>query len=842
MSGSFWKFSNGFTSLSNISTLLEDYNRDQESGKIEEGGQFRILLKLLSENDLLQELLSNNPMLMGFLREDKVLSMLVDLVITEGIIDEFEEEANHDAEQNDKQEQETEKEDSTSEKSSLKFDNNEEEEEEDEDNEVGKSANDDDDEPAETEEEKATKRATIAAEILSADVWSLTDAVMVSTENLNRLWEILDNKEPLSINLSTYFMKIMEHLLDMKCDDMITYLIENQPNLVAKFINHLSNPPLMDFLLKLISTDKPDNSTGIIDFLQNQNLVTHLIDALDISNDDKENYELSLIKQSSTADFLKALITISANSTTDNSTIGPNELTRELVSHEQMTRLCNIMLKGGYALANGVGIIIEIIRKNNSDYDILQILHIRLENHPPTGRDPIYLGHLLRVFGEKIEDFNELLVKEDPERKLKTPFGDIEPLGFERFKICELIAELLHCSNMALLNENRGADVVRERDELRNKMRDFDPISFKYNETIILPDESNSSSNSDSAVNANDTIDEFNGDDSIDDEEPHANANLTEEQIRANPVVGDFLKVALFDTQIISNILSMFFRFPWNNFLHNVVFDIVQQVLNGSMEIGFNKFLAIDLFHSGDITNKIIEGQKLCTDYEVLHNGLRLGFMGHLTLIAEEVVKFVQLYPSNTLSELIDLKVESEVWEEYVNNVLYDTREKYNAILGGGDEDEDDEEEEEESTTFDEGLGEIIDEVKTGLVFEEPKKRDLLDSDESESDDDDHFSNYMSQQLTNPSITPNHEHEDELETSSEDDDEDDEYIDPNDDGMSYKKTNSLYDSTGSLKKVGDNNDDDDEDDDEFSDDSSSSEDEEEDDKQNTKLTRSASKG
>lgn len=806
MSGSFWKFSNGFTSLSNISTLLEDYNRDQESGKIEEGGQFRILLKLLSENDLLQELLSNNPMLMGFLREDKVLSMLVDLVITEGIIDEFEEEANHDAEQNDKQEQETEKEDATSEKSSLKFDNNEEEEEEDEDNEVGKSANDDDDEPAETEEEKATKRATIAAEILSADVWSLTDAVMVSTENLNRLWEILDNKEPLSINLSTYFMKIMEHLLDMKCDDMITYLIENQPNLVAKFINHLSNPPLMDFLLKLISTDKPDNSTGIIDFLQNQNLVTHLIDALDISNDDKENYELLLIKQSSTADFLKALITISANSTTDNSTIGPNELTRELVSHEQMTRLCNIMLKGGYALANGVGIIIEIIRKNNSDYDILQILHIRLENHPPTGRDPIYLGHLLRVFGEKIEDFNELLVKEDPERKLKTPFGDIEPLGFERFKICELIAELLHCSNMALLNENRGADVVRERDELRNKMRDFDPISFKYNETIILPDESNSSSNLDSAVNANDTIDEFNGDDSIDDEEPHANANLTEEQIRANPVVGDFLKVALFDTQIISNILSMFFRFPWNNFLHNVVFDIVQQVLNGSMEIGFNKFLAIDLFHLGDITNKIIEGQKLCTDYEVLHNGLRLGFMGHLTLIAEEVVKFVQLYPSNTLSELIDLKVESEVWEEYVNNVLYDTREKYNAILGGGDEDEDDEEEEEESTTFDEGLGEIIDEVKTGLVFEEPKKRDLLDSDESESDDDDHFSNYMSQQLTNPSITPNHEHEDELETSSEDDDEDDEYIDPNDDGMSYKKTNSLYDSTGSLKKVGDNND------------------------------------
>lgn len=88
MSGSFWKFSNGFTSLSNISTLLENYNRDLESGKVEEEGQLEVLKKLLDENDLLQELLSNNPMLMSFLREDKILGMLVNLVILEGAVDE----------------------------------------------------------------------------------------------------------------------------------------------------------------------------------------------------------------------------------------------------------------------------------------------------------------------------------------------------------------------------------------------------------------------------------------------------------------------------------------------------------------------------------------------------------------------------------------------------------------------------------------------------------------------------------------------------------------------------------------------------------------------------------
>ncbi|WLF81550.1 sporulation-induced protein [Lodderomyces elongisporus] len=989
MSGSFWKFSNGFTSLSNITTILENYNQnrdksDSSSPESVKEKQSDVLYKLLDENDLLQELLSNNPMLLEFLREEDVLRMLVDIVISEEnessdslkIPEDKEEEEEEEGQERFKEKSQSDNDEDededgndkakNSEKGSEdsdignKDDNDEEEEDDVDDKKSDKKQGDEDDshtndqedpdgdsdgEDTEQElpEEKFRRRATLAAEVLSADVWSLTDTVMESTSNLDRLWSVLDSTTPLNMNVSTHFMKIMEHLLDMKCDEMITYLIENQPNLVEKFTNHLSNPPLMDFLLKLISTDKPDNSTGIIDFLQNQNLISRLIDALDVPNEPMEDvevqteavaeaeteseatveakaeaktkakadggasHEMLLIEQSSAADFLKALITISANSTADNSTIGPNELTRELVSEERISQLCKIMLKGGYALANGVGIIIEIIRKNNSDYDILPVLYITLESHPPTGRDPIYLGHLLRVFGENIHNFNNLLIKDESDSKLRTPFGVIEPLGFERFKICELMAELLHCSNMALLNDNKGFDVVKERDELRVKMKEFDPVSFKYNETIVLPseeeeeetgDDTDADADVDVDANAstdanntdqedgqsqsrhddsltesaelkdddepvNDTIDEFNRQDDFNDEDgPHANANLSEEEIRSKPVVGDFLKIALFDTQIISNILSMFFRFPWNNFLHNVVFDVVQQVLNGSMDIGFNKFLAIDLFHSADITNKIIEGQKLCTDYETSHNGLRLGFMGHLTLIAEEVVKFVQLFPANTLSEFINEKIESDVWEDYVSHVLYDTREKYNAILGGNDDDDDDEEkDDEENSTFDEGLGEIIEEVKTGLSFQDSgdqdpevdlvedqvesleddddhdddhgegegegegevddvdtlantgkgntdraTKSDLLDSDESESDDDDQFSNFMAQQLASNS---NHEVKDpssrsdeihkRLDSDDSSSEDSDEYIDPNDDGMSYKKSNPLYDNLGILK-------------------------------------------
>jgi SIT4-associating protein SAP185/190 len=137
------------------------------------------------------------------------------------------------------------------------------------------------------------------------------------------------------------------------------------------------------------------------------------------------------------------------------------------------------MLRGGNPLTVGVGIIIEVIRKNNSDYD--------LENQigpVPKNSDPIYLGTLLRQFAMHIPQFMELVHSSSQivtqkdgstttkKRELKTAFGaKIEPLGFDRFKTCELMAELLHCSNMALLNERGSEAEVRRRDAERERLK-----------------------------------------------------------------------------------------------------------------------------------------------------------------------------------------------------------------------------------------------------------------------------------------------------------------------------------------------------------------------------------
>ncbi|KAK5964067.1 Sap190p PWA37_004408 [Arxiozyma heterogenica] len=549
--------------------------------------------------------------------------------------------------------------------------------------------------PPETEEQIEFRRAKMASEVLSADIWQISTTIIENKSLLNKIWSILDdlqNSYPLSVTVSTYFMKINERLLDINMSKMIEYLL-TKDNLVDKFLKNINNPSLMDFLLKVISTDKPDSPTGIIDLLYRQNFIPKLIDLIDASNSPK-----SISSASSAADFIKAFVTLSANSNNDISIgIGPNELTRHLVSSEMVERLIKIMLKGGASLSNGVGIIIEIIRKNNSDYDFIQVMYTTLETHPPNDRDSIHLIHLIKLCAKNMPEFMKLLTKIET-RRLSTPFGSIEPLGFERFKICELIAELLHCSNMVLLNEPNGEMITRERDLVRFQKLHGDCISkeelIQLNEDLKILQLENNLNNSDK-----ETADKDNNDNDNDDEIKHNEyensleiypndeisiSSDTETQIRNKHIPGDNLKISLKDTGILDYIIDMFFKFEWNNFLHNVVFDIIQQVFNGPLKCGYNKFLIKDLLSKTYITDKIIQGDTKCTEYEQ-EKGIRLGYMGHLILIAEEMAKFVEYIDEMKITfddDGISNILNNDDWKTFMNTTLADTRDKYNTVLG----------------------------------------------------------------------------------------------------------------------------------------------------------------
>jgi SIT4-associating protein SAP185/190 len=609
--------------------------------------------------------------------------------------------------------------------------------------------------------------------------------------------------------------------------------------------------------------------------------------------------------QTSAGDFMKAIITVSANASQNEQTcIGPNELTRQLVSKPLVDQLIGYMLGGGNALTVGVGIVIEVIRKNNSDYDP----DVGTEaNSIPSSRDPIYLGTLLRMFAENVPNFMTLIMDTPAQKaRLESTFGDkIEPLGFDRFKTCELMAELLHCSNMGLLNEVGSEELIAARDAQRRRLRlegkltatrgeeaiasaddltmrmahsspadegrklgvtnadddgfeevthapelgedtshefvkaedeisdalpaaslldkdedDFvdEPLSsprlnvrddkldepqFEEPDLVVAPlspskkkpptVESAPPTSADETKEAvehlslNEKADDKEGDADTSDEPEHVEAEdakaedveapiffaptisipdsqvttddtvtnkpaVTKElsphpedtpaplfstkestpagkasaeasvenaepkspvkeiadegttneaepgeasiivghqpeqplpqDVDVKPVVGDFLKMQFVEHRVVPTILSFFFSYPWNNFLHNVVYDIVQQVFNGPMDRGYNPTLAISLFEAADVTTQIINGQ-LASEQSQAKSKTRMGYMGHLTLIAEEVVKFTERHPPELLSELVLDKVMSQEWGNYVEGALAETRERDNAILGG---------------------------------------------------------------------------------------------------------------------------------------------------------------
>ena len=62
---------------------------------------------------------------------------------------------------------------------------------------------------------------------------------------------------------------------------------------------------------------------------------------------------------------------------------------------------------------------------------------------------------------------------------------------------------------------------------------------------------------------------------------------------------------------------------------------------------------------------------------------MRLGYMGHLTLIAEEVCKFGNRQPPESLDQSVHDSVSKPKWIQYVDGTLSETRDKDNAVLGG---------------------------------------------------------------------------------------------------------------------------------------------------------------
>lgn len=473
-------------------------------------------------------------------------------------------------------------------------------------------------------------------------------------------------------------------------------------------------------------------------------------------------------------------------------------------------------------LVTCIGVFIELIRKNNSDYfeqHLLRTLHNHLvkrqsdltekrlqkradhadataetgaeekddvealdeEEEDVQGMEEamaeivdkmglVHLGPMLKVLSERLADFQQLVNQpRDQDTKIQTSVGELSPLTFERYRITELYAELLHCSNMALLNRApgegpqysddgvltggldglqilartlQGNDAVEgadssaaaaevslnanEHEAVETEVEDGATDSATPSQGPVLTSATEVASQQRSGTAA---LDESEDDALLKEVSLGGNENglketnaaqaqavlgtstasaeqndirpesttyeitaaaassMRPEQYAGTQVAGDLLKRKFLECKIMPSLLNLFFDYPWNNFLHNVVYDILQQCFNGRMDVGLNRDLTVAVFDQGHLTDRIVEGRNRNEASMAEPRRIRLGFMGHMNLIAEETVKLLERYPLE-IAQPVESFTEREEWRQVVSDTLDEIREKEGGPLAfnrGGD-------------------------------------------------------------------------------------------------------------------------------------------------------------
>lgn len=143
-----------------------------------------------------------------------------------------------------------------------------------------------------------------------------------------------------------------------------------------------------------------------------------------------------------------------------------------------------------------------------------------------------------------------------------------------------------------------------------------------------------------------------------------------EKALIENPTLGDEFKYQLHQHKLLDLIIKhICFRFPWNNFLHTVVYDVIQQLLSGTMTGNYNAFLVSDLFFMANITDLL---------YSVAHKNelflqkfkIEFACMGHVNLITDEIMRFVSSYELDAIDPAILDTVSTDKWIEFLNQLL----------------------------------------------------------------------------------------------------------------------------------------------------------------------------
>ena len=282
--------------------------------------------------------------------------------------------------------------------------------------------------------------------------------------------------------------------------------IQGLPDIIERLMARIESPAIQDMLFRIFASEEP-NESGVMEWLSAAGVIPQLISLLSPYHPHSTHVIATELLQC----IIDICAPISFNPAGGNvaqengyPANRDNRLIRELVSEESIRSLVGFMLdpldltdtgpdkqtspfviqplpsvsSSSSSISNISTILIEINRRNNSDFSEPHLFH-SLRNHLmhiqmqhrdsdsgqgeeaqrqrmedamtelSTKMGIVHLGQFLTIPSERFGELHGLLMQ--PRSQTLTASNSAPtPLTFERFRIVELYAEMLHTSNMSI--------------------------------------------------------------------------------------------------------------------------------------------------------------------------------------------------------------------------------------------------------------------------------------------------------------------------------------------------------------------------------------------------------
>ncbi|XP_030282137.1 serine/threonine-protein phosphatase 6 regulatory subunit 2 isoform X4 [Sparus aurata] len=298
--------------------------------------------------------------------------------------------------------------------------------------------------PAGVEEIKRFKYPNIACELLTCDVGVINDKMGNEEPLLETLYSFLEQPSPLNPLLASFFSKTIGNLITRKTEQVLSFL-RRKEGFLSLVLKHIDTSAMMDVLLRLIScVEPPPLRLETLTWLNEEKLAQRLVELIHPERDEEACVFLSQ-RQSNASQTLCDIIRLSRDQANQLQEMSqPDPLLTVLESQECVEQLLQNMFSGETTescIINGIQVLLTLLEIRRPVVD--GVMDAQGFERSYTVNSTILLAiqpHLIH--------FHQLLLEPPKRNPMLTTLGVLEePLGNTRLHVARLVASLLYTSS-----------------------------------------------------------------------------------------------------------------------------------------------------------------------------------------------------------------------------------------------------------------------------------------------------------------------------------------------------------------------------------------------------------